>query len=449
MSPNPPRRRAPRTDEHGRAFAGSQRHLQSWVQDRGKELAEGMCAAFGFSTHGVQVEWLSPLKVDDYREYRDGAFLRAIGREDAATALRAFWPRGGPVWDGLARVSQGPTTRPALILIEAKSYPGEVHGRGCLAKMGSETRGQIERALDKTAKWLGVKPTAAWMGHLYQSANRLAHIYFLREVMGIDARLLNVCFVDDPRRRTPLEEWRHADAAFRRDLGIPGSLPWLKSIAVVAEPKDEQRSTAGASLGELAGGRSIVDTRYAPAKSWTWPATTSSSAAARQSSYAPRYIAPEACIGESLLEAFETSGQVPDSFHRLLRSLGDGPLGQAQFIHPIRDEDFIPDRLQGCGLAESRLDALYRGAAPTEEELRLWRDRQRQHVLTGDGDGWNPALLYRVVADDGVELFAVALLTDGGVFDDVFGPYRSAKAALADFQRHGEVQEIEWLDEGS
>ncbi len=34
------------------------------------------------------------------------------------------------------------------------------------------------------------------------AANRLAHLYFLRDVLKIDAYLVNLCFVGDPRTRT-------------------------------------------------------------------------------------------------------------------------------------------------------------------------------------------------------------------------------------------------------
>jgi hypothetical protein len=50
--------------------------------------------------------WLSPLKSDQYAEYRDGDFLKVIGLGRFKSRLREFWPNRGPQWDALGRSSE-------------------------------------------------------------------------------------------------------------------------------------------------------------------------------------------------------------------------------------------------------------------------------------------------------------------------------------------------------
>ena len=233
-------RRAKRTDDEGRALAGSQMHLQVWANRRSQDLSTRILAAFDLDLPPTVVRWLSPIEAGRYREYRDGAFLRAIGQESARAELRQFWPSGGPVWDGLAQIVSDAPGGHSTFLIEAKSYPEEVHGSGCQATAGSDALATIRRSLDKTAEWLGIKRTPAWEGRLYQSANRIAHLYFLREVLKLNAYMVNVCFLDDPRRPTSIEAWNVAHTTFRAELGIPvEGLPWLADIIVPAANRAE------------------------------------------------------------------------------------------------------------------------------------------------------------------------------------------------------------------
>jgi hypothetical protein len=51
-------------------------------------------------------------------------------------------------------------------------------------------------------------------------ANRIAHLYFFREVLGIDAWLVNLCFVDDRHCRTAQPEWELGLAEAKRNMGI-------------------------------------------------------------------------------------------------------------------------------------------------------------------------------------------------------------------------------------
>ncbi len=234
------RSRHARVDDQGRAYAGSQLHLQVYVNRWADMLNDAVAAALRLEGQPhLAIRWVSPLEARGFREYRDAAFLEQVGLESAARRLKAFWPVGGPRWDGLALVErQGGRT--AVVLVEAKSYPGEVLGRGCLATPGSVARRQIEVALDATAAWLGAQRSPEWTGALYQHANRLAHLYFLRELVGADAYLANVQFEGDSRRPTSAEAWRAASAATYGRLGLAAALvPWCADVLLPATQRSE------------------------------------------------------------------------------------------------------------------------------------------------------------------------------------------------------------------
>jgi hypothetical protein len=99
----PPQRRQ-RVDSEGRAFAGSQRQIQTYVNERSKELSVAVAMALGFEEEAhTNISWVSPLVSQKYAEYRDEDFLRAVGLAHLASDLRHFWPNRGPCWDALAR----------------------------------------------------------------------------------------------------------------------------------------------------------------------------------------------------------------------------------------------------------------------------------------------------------------------------------------------------------
>lgn len=226
-----------RRDEQGRAYAGSQLQIQLWTNCRESTLSAAVCEVLHLPANSV-VKWVSP-RPPKFREFKDGAFLRALGLGAWRTTLSQFWPKGGPVWDGLAIIGVPDGTK-TYVLVEAKSYPQEVQGSGCQAELGTSSHKLIGESLDATANWLGVNPTREWLGSLYQSANRIAHIYFLRERAGVDARMLNVCFEADPHRATTRDEWTTAHIAFKESLGVDStSMPWLAELHLQAGTRAE------------------------------------------------------------------------------------------------------------------------------------------------------------------------------------------------------------------
>ncbi|MBS1983436.1 MAG: hypothetical protein JST16_04620 [Bdellovibrionales bacterium] len=169
--------------------------------------------------------------------------------------LSVFWPKGGPVWDGLAKIVDPKGATIGYVLIEAKSYPNEVRGGGCKAPKGSDSRKKIEASLLETAKRVGLTSRPdTWMRKLYQSANRIAHVLWLRETIGVEAYLVNVCFTGDPHRdhATTREEWEEASRAFRRELKLSESstdTPWLIDV-VVGAPRRAELTEEPSAIGD-------------------------------------------------------------------------------------------------------------------------------------------------------------------------------------------------------
>lgn len=203
----------PRCDDTGRAFAGSQRQIQLYVNEQPLVLNQAIADAFKRS---FSLRWVSPLRSDGYREYWDSAFLKVLGLPQHGKELRSFWPSGGPHWDALACVEN--RTR-GVLLVESKSQVPEIFGSGCGAEAASSIK-KIEEAIAATKKWLRVSEQADWKGPLYQSANRIAHLYFFREILRIEAWLVNVYFTDDPHSPTSRTTWHGGICDVKKSLGI-------------------------------------------------------------------------------------------------------------------------------------------------------------------------------------------------------------------------------------
>jgi len=166
---------------------------------------------------GETITWLSPLELDQFAEYRDGSFLARFGLQALSAELAKFWPRRGPQWDALGMTSQG-----SPLLVEAKANISELISH-CGARDPDSVRFIADR-LKETQKWLGCRSTKEWMSYFYQYANRLAHLYFLRELQGRDAFLVFVYFINDTTHiSTSFEEWRGALQLQKKLMGLAPS----------------------------------------------------------------------------------------------------------------------------------------------------------------------------------------------------------------------------------
>jgi hypothetical protein len=217
-----------RTDSTGRAYAGSQRQIQTYVNERLSALNSAVkqfLSQYDLDENGIH--WVSPLAADTYSEYRDSEFLERVGLGPLAPRLLEFWPQNGPCWDALARIKSG------CLLVEAKSHVQEIYGDGCGAT-SPRSKQKIQAAFEATKSWLGVSSEIDWTGRLYQSANRYASLYFLREIAGIQAYLVNVYFVGDPRTPTTREDWDAAIGVVSRELGLVREVPYSTAVFLTA-----------------------------------------------------------------------------------------------------------------------------------------------------------------------------------------------------------------------
>lgn len=200
--------------EQDRASHGSQKWLQILVNERPEVIGRVLANLLGLA-QGEQMHWLSPLKDDDYAEYRDQEFITRLGITLERVPLASFWPRLGPAWDALAKTDRGD-----LILVEAKAHIPELVSDPTGASEPSLTN--IRESLDATKRFLGSHSDADWATCFYQYTNRLAHLYLLRELNALPAYLLFLYFINDEEMGGPStqSEWEGAIHLLESFLGI-------------------------------------------------------------------------------------------------------------------------------------------------------------------------------------------------------------------------------------
>jgi len=195
------------------------RGSQKWIQDlinACPELINNRIRERVRNLSGREICWLSPLKQDDFAEYRDAAFLERINLQELSEGLKKFWPQNGPQWDALGKTSDGE----AFFLVEAKAnVPELVSFCGAKDKNSLNT---ISESLAETQRWLTCRyPNIDWKNGFYQYANRLAHLYFLREQNHKEAYLIFLYFVDDPTHiSTSREAWNSTLKLQRKLMGL-------------------------------------------------------------------------------------------------------------------------------------------------------------------------------------------------------------------------------------
>lgn len=185
-------------------------------------------------TGAAAIEWRSPLASDDFAEYRDAAFLDRLGLASLSADLAGFWPSRGPQWDALGR-----TDRDDILLVEAKAHVGELCSPATQASAVSRAR--IEDRLSAVATALHARPGhAPWTDHFYQLANRIAHLWWLRE-RGIAAWLVLVNFLGDSDMRGPssASEWQAAYQVAWHVMGLDRRHP-LSHFIIEIFPSVEQ-----------------------------------------------------------------------------------------------------------------------------------------------------------------------------------------------------------------
>ena len=210
----------------GVAPRGSQYWLQTAVNRCPEVINKAVIDALKLSPK-EGIRWLSPLEEDTtpFKEYRDEEFLQRLKIELPHMALKEFWPRLGPQWDGLARTASG-----RCLLIEAKANIPEFNSTPSAAS--EQSRKKIKSALDDTKKFLRAGNRANWTTCFYQYANRLAHLYLLKELNKVPAALVFVYFVGDTtipsRKPVSREGWEVAIDLALNHLAVRPNAPWMK-----------------------------------------------------------------------------------------------------------------------------------------------------------------------------------------------------------------------------
>ena len=213
-----------RADERGRAYKGSQRQIQRYVNECPVRLNRAILACVpSLATPAPQVTWVSPLDEKRCAEYSDRDFLEHLGLAELWPALRQFWPSRGPVWDGLARLRWGHER--GVLLVEAKSYPEECRS-ACRAS--PQSLATIQNAIRQTQHAFCASSSRAWLHEYYQLANRLAHLHFLRQ-QGVHAWLVLLLLTDD-WKKTPQTLWEQELSTVWVSLGLRAEHPWIGRV---------------------------------------------------------------------------------------------------------------------------------------------------------------------------------------------------------------------------
>ena len=135
------------------------RGSQHWLQILVNDCPDVFLHAFA-QADLVDVDWKSPLASDDFAEYQDGEFLDLLGIQLTSVLLRSFWPRRGPVWDGLALTSSG-----EALLIEAKANIPELNSPPSQPRPKSAEL--IYASLERSKPSFGSPAEVDWMGSYY------------------------------------------------------------------------------------------------------------------------------------------------------------------------------------------------------------------------------------------------------------------------------------------
>ena len=228
---------------------GSQLHLRTYVNTFSEELNEEIIShspsLLAFISGEQIIDWKSPLVHENYKEYQDD-FLKfyyddAISLQESNQLLREFWPKNGPVWDGIGIVKG--TKQKGLILVEAKAHIRETSSK--IRATSEQSISLITQTISDTKKQFATResntPLTPWLNGYYQLANRLAYLYLLNQKLQIPTWLIQVHFIEDRTHiNTSKKQWiAHYQKVFKT-LGISHSASLLSRLVIMYLPAKQK-----------------------------------------------------------------------------------------------------------------------------------------------------------------------------------------------------------------
>lgn len=160
------------------------------------------------------INWKSPIFVDNYAGYSDSDYLERVGISDVKLPLAEFLPLTGLLWNGLGVADE------KVIVLEAKSSVDELRGKCYSCDINAPKL--IGSSLKSTQNYLQVDESNDWMGEYYDYTAKIANLYYLRELNGVDAYLTCVYFVGDGSEGMPskISEWKENIVKRNCKLGL-------------------------------------------------------------------------------------------------------------------------------------------------------------------------------------------------------------------------------------
>lgn len=210
---------------------GSRFHLQNFVNNHEKEFSGYITSSSSslllFSSSNIK--WFSPIKKTSNVEYKDN-FLEILGFKNRDNEIREFWPKNGPVWDGLGLVST--ENKNGIVLVEAKAHTSETFSD--MKAKAPESIKQIEKTFSEAKKFYKVSGESDWTKERYQLANRITFLYLLNEKLKIPSWLVFVNFTEDNSNiSTSKNEFTEHYQKELKELGLNENSPLVDRIIIL------------------------------------------------------------------------------------------------------------------------------------------------------------------------------------------------------------------------
>lgn len=145
------------------------------------------------------IEWLSPIKGENYREYMLNSPYLLEKLNNNGFPLKkedlSFWPQREPVWDWIGLATMKDTQEKMIILVENKSSIKELRSK--LESTNENNKRLILDSMRETYDELGIKGDFnKWFDTYYQIANRVTFMHQLMK-KGYKVKLVFLNIVDD------------------------------------------------------------------------------------------------------------------------------------------------------------------------------------------------------------------------------------------------------------